>query len=90
MTRVERFFLSTTVGLGGLCDALAAWARPMKWLRELAFPTYDCEDCIGMRDHGCYCSMLDAPAPGMPVEWWREIVRWLYARLYPRRWMLIE
>jgi hypothetical protein len=25
---------------------------------------YECEDCIGMRDHGCYCQAMGATAPG--------------------------
>ncbi len=30
-------------------------------------PAYDCEDCIGMREHGCYCQALGAKQPGGPA-----------------------
>ena len=47
-------------------------------LRDLAFPVYDCEDCIGMIQHGCQCAYYGAPAPGVKPERWRA---WLQARL---------
>lgn len=28
---------------------------------------YECENCIGMIEHGCYCKSLGAPAPGGPA-----------------------
>lgn len=28
---------------------------------------YDCEDCIGMIEHGCYCKAVGAVAPGGPA-----------------------
>jgi hypothetical protein len=28
---------------------------------------YDCEDCIGMREHGCYCAAMGAAQPGGPA-----------------------
>lgn len=31
---------------------------------ERTFWNYDCEDCIGMKDHGCYCLALGAYLPG--------------------------
>jgi hypothetical protein len=34
-----------------------------RWLRNIAYPVFECEDCIGMCDHGCYCSANDAVAP---------------------------
>lgn len=46
-----------------------------RWVRELAHPPYDCEDCIGMIQHGCQCAYYGAPAPGMAPEWWRELLR---------------
>lgn len=27
---------------------------------------YECENCIGMIEHGCYCQAMGAPAPGVP------------------------
>jgi len=28
---------------------------------------YECEDCIGMREHGCYCQAMGAVCPGGPA-----------------------
>lgn len=47
-------------------------------LRDLAFPVYDCEDCIGMIEHGCHCAYHGAPAPGRGPERWRS---WLQSLL---------
>ena len=27
---------------------------------------YQCENCIGMSEHGCYCMAMGCPAPCMP------------------------
>jgi hypothetical protein len=27
-------------------------------------PDFECEDCIGMREHGCYCKAMGCVAPG--------------------------
>jgi hypothetical protein len=29
-------------------------------------PTFECEDCIGMAEHGCYCAAMGAEQPGGP------------------------
>jgi len=26
--------------------------------------TFECEDCIGMKQHGCYCAAMGATGPG--------------------------
>ena len=56
-------------------------------LRDLAWPVFDCEDCIGMREHGCYCSATGAAAPGVgpnPREvWLRRLVERLDALIWP-------
>jgi len=31
-------------------------------------PLFDCEDCIGMKEHGCYCAAVGAVAPGGPLN----------------------
>jgi hypothetical protein len=36
-------------------------------LRRQSAPTYECEDCIGMREHGCYCQAMGARQPGGPM-----------------------
>lgn len=28
---------------------------------------FDCEDCIGMKEHGCFCAAMGATAPGGPL-----------------------
>jgi hypothetical protein len=28
---------------------------------------YECENCIGMREHGCYCKAMGARQPGGPL-----------------------
>lgn len=30
-------------------------------------PDYECQDCIGMKEHGCYCQSVGAVAPGGPL-----------------------
>lgn len=30
-------------------------------------PDYECENCIGMIEHGCYCKAMGAVAPGGPL-----------------------
>lgn len=42
---------------------------------RLAWPVYDCEDCIGMREHGCQCAYYDCEAPCCPPAWWRRLLR---------------
>lgn len=37
-------------------------------LFELHTPvSYECEDCIGMKEHGCYCQAMGARKPGGPA-----------------------
>jgi hypothetical protein len=53
------------------------------WLKDRGWPTYECEDCIGMRDHGCYCGYhgLYKPASNdVPLE--GRVARWLYKLLW--------
>ncbi len=33
----------------------------------MSTPDYECEDCIGMIEHGCYCKAMGAIAPGGPA-----------------------
>lgn len=33
----------------------------------LLAPPYECEDCIGMKEHGCYCLTMGALQPGGPA-----------------------
>ena len=31
-------------------------------------PDYECKNCIGMDEHGCYCKAVGATAPGWPTR----------------------
>jgi len=31
-------------------------------------PVFECQDCIGMIQHGCYCAAMGACQPGGPCE----------------------
>lgn len=33
-----------------------------------ATPSFECEDCIGMKEHGCYCAAMGATKPGGPAK----------------------
>jgi hypothetical protein len=43
---------------------LLRW-RLFRYFRDKGWPTYDCENCIGMIEHGCYCAHEGATAPGV-------------------------
>jgi len=53
-------------------------------LEAAAWPTFDCEDCIGMVQHGCYCSASDAVAPGCPPERKHLVLRRIHRFFWPR------
>jgi hypothetical protein len=43
---------------------------------------YECQDCIGMIEHGCYCKAVGAVAPGGPIaDPHEECGRWDNGRL---------
>lgn len=44
--------------------------RPFKALPAMVDETldYECENCIGMIEHGCYCKSMGATAPGGPSK----------------------
>lgn len=48
-------------------------------LNKIAHPVFDCEDCIGMAQHGCYCSANDASAPGVPPTRFQRLALWWLA-----------
>lgn len=53
----------------------------LRWINRLLYPSYDCEDCIGMMiSHGCYCAAYDAVAPCTPPEPWRAWARSLIGK----------
>jgi hypothetical protein len=48
-----------------------------KFLKQKAYPTFDCEDCIGMKDHGCQCAAYEAIAPNTPPTKFHTFLRWI-------------
>jgi hypothetical protein len=60
----ERFDRSIEQWLGHPDLAYTYWCE----LVEPPTPPYECEDCIGMKEHGCYCASVDAVAPGGPLR----------------------
>lgn len=58
-----------------------------RWLHRVGWPTYDCEDCIGMQAHGCYCYGSDAVAPCEGPRNHHLFARWLHGTLFggPKR-----
>lgn len=67
-----------------LFDALR-W-RFRWWLTRLAYPGYDCEDCVGTFEgvSACYCAYYGAVAPGAPPGRWHLLLRWVHKLLYPK------
>lgn len=45
---------------------------------ELLHPYYECEDCIGMREHGCYCAAMGCWAPNIDPPRWARVGRRMY------------
>lgn len=53
-----------------------------RWLRDLAWPTFACEDCIGMSQYGCYCSYYNAVAPSAGPGEWHLFLRALHGLIF--------
>ena len=54
--------------------------------REVLFPVYECQDCIGTKDHGCWCQYHECFYPDSnDVPWWAVIGRQVYWFIYVRR-----
>jgi hypothetical protein len=47
------------------CRALVQIARDAL-AAKMALRGFECQDCIGMREHGCYCEAMGAVQPGGP------------------------
>lgn len=50
---------------------------PPAWMRELAFPYFSCEFCVGQEYwQGCWCAYHRAEAPGDgEIRAWRRLLR---------------
>ncbi len=46
--------------------------------RSFLYPSFECTNCIGMIEHGCYCDAMGASAPGVGPQLWRMILRGEY------------
>lgn len=57
----------------------------IRWrLLALAYPTYDCQQCVGQEPwQGCYCAYHDCIAPcTQPTRWYR-FLQWLIRKPKP-------
>lgn len=47
------------------------WLRSLPFLRRLAWPLFQCIDCMGLEQtHGCYCASQDCDRPSnLPAPW---------------------
>lgn len=53
------------------------------WLYSIAWPGYDCELCVGQRQHeGCYCRYYGCPAPNVSVQTWRLWLRRMLTKIF--------
>lgn len=59
--------------------------RFRRWLERLAWPPYDCENCVGVFEgvSSCYCAYYGAIAPNIGPTRWHLFVRSIHKRLYP-------
>ncbi|MBB5986008.1 hypothetical protein [Sphingobium lignivorans] len=62
-------------------------------VRSWLYPTFDCENCIGMPEHGCYCAATGATSPnegpGMLRAWLRIELDW-FLNPPTRRWDVLS
>jgi hypothetical protein len=59
--------------------------RIRRWLRHIAYPVFDCEDCFSSQgDAGgqCQCEAYHASAPGEPPTRLQLLALWLLGKLY--------
>lgn len=54
------------------------------WLYSKAYPSFDCEDCVGMREYGCYCAAMGSAAPGVGPTGTQRLALWAYRKLQGR------
>lgn len=53
-------------------------------IHAFLWPAFDCADCIGMIQHGCYCTYQEGVAPGTGPEPWRAFLRNIFNRVVRR------
>lgn len=51
------------------------------WLYDKAYPSFDCEDCLGVHEYGCYCAAMGASAPGIGPTRTQRWALWAYRKL---------
>lgn len=47
------------------------------------YPNYECENCIGMIEHGCFCDAMGAGAPAKEPTRWQKFCRWAAEKIEP-------
>lgn len=45
------------------------------WLLKIAYPRFDCENCLGIPEYGCYCISYNASAPGRPPRFRQKVAK---------------
>lgn len=58
-------------------DGRSPWDLLRRAVRARLWPGYDCEDCIGMREHGCQCMYYGAMQPGVGPTRVERLGRWV-------------
>jgi hypothetical protein len=74
------------LGFGSYYEGWGVVALLLEYIRvafhNVAWPHYDCENCIGVIEYGCYCAYNGACAPGVgPMR--RDLaLRWAYRKIW--------
>ena len=62
-------------------EFLVTFVRELFDLEHLAYPDYECLNCLGHREAGCYCQAMGGDKPGGgPVPLWRRLLRKMLKR----------
>jgi hypothetical protein len=54
-------------------------------LLRLAYPKFDCENCVGYAEMGCYCDYHGAVAPGIGPSRRHMFWRWVWRKTFGRK-----
>lgn len=58
------------------------WTQLDWWLADFGWPFFECGNCIGMQEYGCYCAYHDAIAPGCGPERTHLFWRWVHHKIF--------
>jgi hypothetical protein len=51
------------------------WVAFGHWLQKTAYPMFDCENCLGLPEYGCYCYISGASAPGVGPTYKQRVAK---------------